>query len=150
MTITVKDASEYFKGLLLLISKDRKVSDAEADLLKRIGKVLGFEKEFCDSAIQDILDNTFVVDEPALFSTSELAMKFIKDGLTLAAVDGEVHGFETTWLKAVAEKNGLDIQSVLGEKELATRGQAVSNARLEAEDLIVEYTRHNPLRDSPE
>ena len=83
MNISIVDGSNYFKGLLLLIRKDRKVSESEIHLMQRIGKILGFEKEFCDTAITDILENTYIQDEIPLFSTKELAEKFIKDGLSI-------------------------------------------------------------------
>jgi hypothetical protein len=50
MTITVKDGSEYFRGLLLLIAKDHRITEEETTLMKRIGKTLGFENDFCDNA----------------------------------------------------------------------------------------------------
>jgi hypothetical protein len=144
MTITVKDGSEYFRGLLLLIGKDRRITVAETVLMKRIGKALGFEKNFCDNAIQEILDNKFVVDEPPEFSSRELAMKFIRDGLTLAFADDEMHGFEESWMKSAAEKNGLDTEWFLRQRELVVRRKKDSDARLEVDDLTVEYSRHNP------
>jgi len=144
MTITVKEGSEYFRGLLLLISKDRKITGAETVLMKRIGQALGFEKNFCDNAIHEILDNKFVVDEPPEFSTSELAMKFIRDGLTLAGADEETHGFEESWLRSAAEKNGLDAGWFLRERTLAVRRKRDLDARLEVDDLTVEYSRRAP------
>lgn len=143
MTITVKDASEYLRGLLLLISKDRRITEAETTLMKRIGKALGFEKDFCDNAIHEILDNKYVVDEPPRFTISELAMKFIKDGLTLAGADDETHGFEEAWLKSAAKKNGLDAEWFVRERELAAHRRKDFNARLEVDDLTVEYSRHS-------
>ena len=108
MKLSIIDGSNYFKGLLLLIRKDRKIVPAEIILMKRIGKTLGFEAEFCDNAIQEILDNRFIVDAPPEFSTEDLAVKFIKDGLALAHSDGEIHPEEEEWLRSVAEKNGID------------------------------------------
>lgn len=149
MTISVKDASEYFRGLLLLISKDRKITNAEAILMKRIGKALGFEKNFCDNAIREILENIYVVDEPPGFTARELARKFIKDGLTLAAADDGTHEFEETWLRSVAEKNGLDAEWFLQERGLAARGRKDVDARLEVDDLVVEYSVHKPGGGDP-
>jgi hypothetical protein len=144
MTISVKEGSEYFRGLLLLISKDHKIADAEIVLMKRIGKALGLERDFCDNAIQEILDNTFIINEPPIFSSSELAIKFIKDGLTLAGADNETHGFEESWLKSAAEKNGLAEEWFLRERGLALDGKRDLGAHLEVDDLTVEYSRHTP------
>ena len=135
MTIGVKDASEYFRGLLLLISKDRRITEAETVLMKRIGKALGFEKDFCDNAIHEILDNRFIVDEPPLFSTGELAMKFIKDGLRLAGADDETHHAEVVWLKATAAKNGIEEEWFRQAQERAVHRGSDRAARLEVDDL---------------
>ena len=58
--ISVRDGSEYFRGLLLLLRMDRTVAPAEVELARRIGSKLGFEREFCETAIRDILDNDYV------------------------------------------------------------------------------------------
>ena len=63
MKITVIEGSNYFRGLLLLISKDRKLTEPEIILMKRIGKALGFEKDFCNDAIHEILENKFVLND---------------------------------------------------------------------------------------
>ena len=138
MKITVMDASNYFKGLLLLIRKDRKITDLEIDLMKRIGKTLGFEKEFCENAIHEILDNPHITDEPPEFSTTELAAKFIKDGLVLALTDGELHPHEEQWLKSTAEKNGIDAAAFPRELDIA-RGRNGYPARLEVDDLTIAH-----------
>jgi hypothetical protein len=134
MKIDVKDGGEYFRGLLLLISKDRKVTEAETVLMMRIGKALGFEREFCENAIREILDNKFIVDEPPRFSTSELARMFIRDGLTLARADEETNHGEVLWLKATAEKNGIGADWFHQEHERAIFRQGDSPTRLEVDD----------------
>jgi hypothetical protein len=138
MKITVMDASNYFKGLLLLIRKDRKTSDLEIELMRHVGKSLGFEKEFYNNAIEDILENEYIVDEPPKFSTTELAIKFIKDGLSLAFVDNDFHRMEEQWLKHTAEINGLDYKFFSQDLE-NVRNRKDSLVRLEVDDLSVEY-----------
>jgi hypothetical protein len=64
MKIARVDASNYFKGLLLLIRKDGKVTTAEKEPTKCIGKSLGFEKQFCDNAINEILENSIPQTRP--------------------------------------------------------------------------------------
>lgn len=135
MGIDVRDASEYFRGLLLLVAKDRKIAAAERVLMMRVGKALGFEKEFCETAISEVLENTFIAEDPPGFSTPALAMKFIKDGLTVAGVDDETHGFEESWLEATAKKNGLDAAWVHREKKAVVHRGKDPGARLEIDDL---------------
>jgi hypothetical protein len=139
MKISIMDASNYFRGLLLLIRKDHKVTNTETELMKRIGKTLGFEKEFCENAIHEILDNPHVADEPPAFSTKELASKFLKDGLALALSDGEIHHSEEQWLRSTAEKNGLDTASFSYELNLA-RNRQDSTDRLEVDDLTIAHS----------
>lgn len=138
MKISVIDASNYFKGLLLLIGKDRKITDPEIALVQRIGKAFGFEKMFCDNAIRDILENKFILDVPPEFSKKELAKKFIRDGLTLAASDSEIDESEEKWLLSIAEQNGLDAQWFYEELQRTKKGSGIRGI-LEVDGLTVEY-----------
>ncbi len=139
MIITVQDASNYFKGLLLLSRKDRKITQSEIDLLKHIGKLLGFEPRFCDNAIAEILENEHIVDEVPCFSSRQLAIKFIKDGFVVALADGEAHPSELEWLRATAQRNNLDMESFSHEWEKARSRKQVPD-RLEADGLMVKYS----------
>ncbi len=139
MKITVIDASNYFKGLLLLIGKDRKITDPEIEMMQRIGKALGFEKKFCDTAIHDILENRYILDRPPEFSTKKLATKFMKDGLTLAASDNEIHPFEEEWLLSTAKINGIDVEWFIQEKQKAMNRKSIQTY-LEVDGLTVEYS----------
>jgi hypothetical protein len=136
MKMTLIDRSNYFKGLLLLIRKDQKTTQSEIDLMKRIGKILGFEKTFCANAIDEILANPYIIDEPSCFSSKEIAVKFIKDGLSLAFVDNNFHTHEEQWLRSTAEKNGLGLDFFSQEMENARSRKGYLD-RLEADDLTV-------------
>ncbi len=135
MKIGVMDASNYFRGLLLLIRKDRKTTEREIDLVKRAGKSLGFEKEFCSNAINDILENQYIVDEPPRFSSKELAAKFIKDGISIACADDDFDSREEAWLEHTAEQNGIDFKSIAHDVEIE-RTISKRPVRLEVDDLI--------------
>ncbi|MCA0445639.1 MAG: hypothetical protein LCH54_05365 [Bacteroidetes bacterium] len=108
LKISLIDRSLYFKGLLLLIRKDAQISDPEMILMKQIGQYLGFETEFCDTAIRDILTNEHIVDSPPVFSTPEIAVRFIRDGITISHCDHDIHPKEWDWLESVAKINQLD------------------------------------------
>ncbi len=141
LTINIIDGSNYFKGLLLLIRKDRQVTESEMALMRRIGKSLGFEREFCDQAIRDILDNEYIEDTPPRFSSKELAQKFVKDGLAIACSDQVCHPSEETWLRTVCILNGLDEQWFRMTKAQMLVQQHEHHAPLiEAEDIVVQYT----------
>lgn len=121
---------------MLLIRKDRKITVTENLLLMRIGKSLGFDPEFCENTIKDILNNKYVDDSPPVFSNKELAEKFIKDGLAVVFSDNNIHPEEENWLIAVAEKNGID-KAAYFEYKNKYSGIDTMLAKLEVEDLIV-------------
>ncbi|MBX7149990.1 hypothetical protein K1X84_00020 [bacterium] len=116
MHVSLSDRSLYFKGLLLLIRKDRFISDTERILMLRIGKALSFEKEFCETAVHNILQNEHITDTPPVFDDPLIAQYFIHDALTLACSDRTLHPQEEEWLKAVCLKNGLSESWFLDEK----------------------------------
>jgi hypothetical protein len=108
MKISLLDRSLYLKGLMLLIRKDRKIDATERTMAIRVGKILGFEKNFCENVIEELMDNKYIVDVPPHFSTPDIAGCFIRDGLKLSFIDGHIHKEELVWLKAVAQTNGLE------------------------------------------
>ncbi|MBE2228917.1 MAG: hypothetical protein IAE93_16290 [Ignavibacteria bacterium] len=136
MKISKIDSSNYLKGLMLLIRKDHRITETENILLMRIGKSLGFDAEFCEKTINDILNNNFIEDTPPLFAEKELAVKFIKDGLAVIFSDNIIHPAEEEWLIATAVKNDIDLARFYEfKKEYAARQEKM--ARLEVDDLIV-------------
>jgi hypothetical protein len=138
MKIPVIDGSNYFKGMLLLVRKDNKISEPEHVIITRIGKALGFEKNFIEDAINEIIGNKFISEEPPVFSTHELAEKFIKDGLILAASDKQIHPREEEWLLAVAAANKIEPAWYFGEKK-SLMEMKHHTIRLDADDLDVRY-----------
>lgn len=139
MKISILDGSNYFKGLLILIRKDHKITESETELMKHIGKTLGFDQEFCDSAIKEILNNEFIDETPPVFSNIEIAEKFIKDGLSLAYSDSLIHAEEEFWLREIAEKNSIDMMWFVQEQQNAIKRNGPP-VNLEVDDLSIEYT----------
>jgi hypothetical protein len=137
MTIDILDGSNYFKGLLLLIRKDHKITETESELLKKIGRSLGLERRFCEEAIRDILENSYISETPPKFSSDELAKRFVRDGLRLAMSDNELHALEEEWLSEVATANGLPSGWFADHKRAALDGTI--GERFEAFDLRVQY-----------
>ncbi len=141
MDVSIIDGSNYFKGLLLLVRKDRTVSEIERALMQRIGKSLGFEKEFCDNAIRDVLENEYIDDSPPVFVSKELAKKFIKDGLVIAFSDhDECHPAEEAWLWSVVAVNGLDEFWFQEEYRTASRKEKALMP-MEVDDVTVVYSQ---------
>jgi hypothetical protein len=117
MFINPMDKSNYFRGLLVLIGKDKDISQNESDLIKKLGNILGFNHEFVNSAIKDILKNKYVIEEPPLFSSYNLAEIFLKDGIKAALVNSVLNLDQVKWLQATAVKNNLSIQWLFIELE---------------------------------
>lgn len=138
MNISVLDGSNYFKGLLLLIRKDKKITKEEHKLMTRIGKTLGFEKMFIENAIQEILDNRHISMTPPVFSTQEIAEKFLKDGLIIAASDSEIHPREEGWLLSVAEINNIEKSWLSAEKNSILKNKEHTEL-LEVDSIKVLY-----------
>jgi hypothetical protein len=108
MNVSLADHGHYYRGLLVLIRKDRTITDEERLMMMLIGKALGFEESFCAQAIRDILENEYITDDPPVFADQDLARCFIRDGIRLADADGRIDDLELAWLKAVAAANALD------------------------------------------
>jgi len=102
------DRSNYFRGILIIVAKDRKISEEERKYVMEVGLKLGFEKKFCQLAIDEILDNQFIEIEPPMFFDKDIARKFILDGLGLAYADSHFHPKEIEFLKETSTKNGFD------------------------------------------
>jgi hypothetical protein len=107
MNISVLEASNYFRGLLVLIRIDGKVNRTERTLVLRAGKCLGFQESFCRNAINEILENTFVDVSPPRFASQIVAGMFIRDCLLLSQAEGIPTRAEESWIRAAATKNGF-------------------------------------------
>lgn len=104
------DRSYYFKGMLLLVRKDEKISVEERKMLMKIGKILRFNQRFCEQTINDLLQNEHITDLPLQFSTKEWAEIFLKDGIKIAYSDHQLHVEEYNWLQQIARINKISDQ----------------------------------------
>jgi len=138
MNISVLDGSNYFKGLLLLIRKDNNISESEHELMMRTGKALGFEKNFTETAIQDIIKNKYISETPLIFSKRELAEKFLHDGLIIASTDKKIHPHEEEWLLFIARANKIE-DSWYFNKKKSVLHMKYDTIHLEANNLKVLY-----------
>ena len=108
MKIDVLDRSNYLKGLLVLIGKDNLISEEERELFMKVGNKLGFEKQFCTTAINEILENEYISSEPPIYSNQAIAKSFIIDGIKLSFIDHDYDSREIDYLKATAKVNKID------------------------------------------
>jgi len=107
MTNNYLDRSNYVKGLLLMIGKDKKITDKEKDFLHKTGKTLSFNKKFIERAIDELLENKYLGNEPPIFSQKNYAEAFLRDAIKLAFVDNDLSSEEFDWLQSIAATNGL-------------------------------------------
>jgi uncharacterized membrane protein YebE (DUF533 family) len=126
MKVSLADHGMYYRGLLILIRTDHAIDNAERAMMMRIGRALRFEESFCAEAIREILDNEFIPDDPPRFSDPEIARSFIRDGIRLALVDGNIDQAERTLLNTVAGMHHLDenwvtttIDQIMAEEKTA-------------------------------
>ena len=133
MSLPLLERSTYYRGLLVLIGKDRIVDPRERELMIRIGGLLDFDTRFCEAAIESLLNNPHLTAEPMTFSLRRTVECFLRDGLRVALCDGEIHAREQAWLKTVAEANGLpgewldaEIQQILKDDDTLDRSSPLA------------------------
>jgi len=73
-----------------------------------------------------------------VFSSREIAEKFLKDGLVLAASDSSIHPHEEAWLLSVASSNGIEKEWLLNEKKIFLQKEK-DKLHLEADNIKVKY-----------
>jgi hypothetical protein len=108
MPVCATDRGKYYRGLLVLVRRDRVIHRRERDMMLRLGKLLDFDESFCKAALDDLLNNRLITDSPVVFSTREVAECFLADAVALARCDDDVHPHELAWLRSIARANGLD------------------------------------------
>ncbi|RJP74256.1 MAG: hypothetical protein C4539_00430 [Ignavibacteriales bacterium] len=108
MILSELDKGKYLRGLLVLSKKDRQLTMEEKNIVKEVGSYLGYDAEFIQESIQNILSNKYVKDEPVVFSSEEAAKHFINDGLKLSFCDTENPVEELKYITKVAELNKID------------------------------------------
>jgi len=104
----------------------------------RIGRSLGFENNFIENAISEILNNRYISNIPPVFSTKELAEKFLKDGYILAASDRDIHPHEEAWLYSIADKNNIEKIFMTDLKKSVLQNE-INKRPLEVDKLKVVY-----------
>ena len=97
------DKSNYFRGLLLLASRDNKISVREQGSIRKIARILNYEREFVENALSGLLENQYISKEPPEFANKEFAKAFIKDGIKMVFVNWSANFEEIQWLKQVSQ-----------------------------------------------
>jgi hypothetical protein len=118
MTLSLREKSNYYKGLLILSRRDRIISEEEKELLLQIGELLGFDRRFCETTINELLGNAHISRKPILISDPGLRESFFRDAIRVAYSDGTAAPVELRWLRNTAHANGWtdrNLESVIHE-----------------------------------
>ena len=110
MNLSLLNKSNYYKGLLVLMRRDRIIDAREKELMLQMGKVLDFDWRFCEATIHDLLSNAHITRAPVVFFDERIMNCFFRDALRLALVDGYLHPMELSWLRTVAQANSQSNQ----------------------------------------
>lgn len=103
------DRSNFVKGLLVLITKDKKITEEERSNLKEIGMSLGFSSEFLDESIDEALHNEYISKEPPKFTSQTFTINFLRKGIKLALSDSDMDSEELRYLMETAEVNNVSL-----------------------------------------
>lgn len=104
---TVPDKSNYLKGLLILARKDDSLADPECDIIRAVAQKFGFSKDFYEDILKSLMTNKYIIDDPIIFSSKQVAELFLDDGMRLAFSDDVMHEKELQWLKLIAKANDV-------------------------------------------
>lgn len=139
MIINPVDKSNYLKGLLVLVGKDKEINRNESDLIIKVGNILGFNHDFVEKAIKNFFKNKYIIEDPPLFSNYDFAEIFIKDGIRIALINKVINLDQIKWLENAAMKNNLSKQWLYIELESLLDN---NNSGLEFYFEIQKYLNH--------
>jgi hypothetical protein len=122
MKASLIDRSNYYRGMLVLIGRDRIVHPDERKLAIELGRLLDFDKRFCEAAIADLLENVHINEDPIFFEERKIAECYLRDGLKVSLIDNELDAREMGWLDTVARVNRLPEGWVQKEYEKISPG----------------------------
>jgi hypothetical protein len=110
MNLSLLNRSNYYRGLLVLLRRDRIIDARERAHMLQMGEVLDFDRRFCEATIDGLLSNAHITRKPVIFSDERIRRCFFRDALRLALVDGYLHPMELSWLRTAAHANNKSKQ----------------------------------------
>ncbi len=91
--------------------------------MHNIGKTLSFDRKFIENAMNELLENKYLGNEPPVFSQKQYAEAFLRDAIKLACVDNDLASKEFDWLQSIAVSNGLSDEWLKNELEYYLSGK---------------------------
>lgn len=119
--ITYKDRSEFLRGFATIIRKNnygnadlpttpdggQAGQAGEKTMFLTIGNYFGFEKEFCEEALERLFVNKYISEHPAVFSNKPIAEFFISDVAKIMLHTNSMTDASKEWLLKTAEANNV-------------------------------------------
>ncbi|MCK9212273.1 MAG: hypothetical protein M0P61_15640 [Ignavibacteriaceae bacterium] len=102
-----QDNSNLLRALLLIISKDKNIGDHEVRIFIHEGMALGYEKDFCENALKNILQNSFIDQTPPVFFNKENALRIFHVGIRIINEDLNPQSMKIEFLEKIALANNL-------------------------------------------
>lgn len=106
--INYKDRSEFLRGFATIIRKNNCGNADEKTMFSVVGKYFGFEKEFCEEAVEQLLVNKYISEHPAVFSNKPVAEFFVSDVAKIMLHTNSMSEASKEWLRKTAEANKVD------------------------------------------
>ena len=139
MVLNPIDKSNYLRGLLILIKIHRSINEIEKKRIKEVSSVLGFNRGFVDNAINELLDNEYLIETPPKFTNPRLAETFIKEAIKISMSENVLNIHNLHWLIALADNNNLPKQWLFMELEFLLENENQNiNDSLEIQNYLNE------------
>lgn len=103
--ITLKDKGEFLRGFLVLVKRNRNITEADKRMTMVIGKYFGFAEDFCLEAINELMENNCISEEPPIFSNEIIAEYFLKETSMIFEQFRPLELSEKKWLLKTAITN---------------------------------------------
>jgi len=107
MDITLKDRGEFLRGFLVLVKKNKDISEFDKNMILVVGKYFGFAEDFCKEAIKNLMENEYLSEEPPTFSNPYIAEYFLVETYRILKQLHPLEHNEEHWFVATAERNKI-------------------------------------------
>ena len=105
MEITLKDRGEFLRGFLVLVKKNKEISEFDKNMTMVVGKYFGFAEDFCKEALKNLMENEYISEEPPKFSNPVIAEYFLVEVYRILKQLHPLEHNEEHWFAKTAEVN---------------------------------------------
>lgn len=110
---SLEDIGQYFRGLLVVMARDKHLHEEEQKRVRAFGLRCGFSPTYIDENIENVLKNKYLPVIPPRFHSEKTARDFLFEAARVAACDNELHPLETEWLLEAARINDIAAEEML-------------------------------------